>query len=470
MTGAPPTQASPSTRSWLIAFELLFCALFCASSPAFSQEKATLSEATNPTCSPQQAQQHTIAQLLEQVEACKTSPDWLAHLGHQLNTQGRYTEAAEHLERALLLDPQHQPAAFAYSIALAGSSDIGSALNLLAQLTQRPDIPAPLRQELLSTQLQLASGQSLTHASTNTQQWVTQQSLALRLGYDNNLLGSPRLGSLTLTLPTGDVTLPLDATSLPQARHYQRADWRLDTTRTLPNGRQWTLSAALQHRNTPGVQAANASQAEAQIETQPHPTLPNGPWGNLNTSHLHTEGGTRYQATTATAGWVFNSTTGTASTTQWRLGTEWQQRNLASNPLLSGTYRGLNVQWSSQPRPGTQWQLHTRLGTDHASNPARPGGNQHLLALRATARWPNWLAEAEWQRSLDTTGYSPLLDNNRTRHLTRNLLQLERQFQLPSWGTGLQAATGVELYQQQSSLQLFKTDSANVYVSLRKQW
>ena len=440
--------------------------------PAAQTPTHTAAPSPITACGPG-AQGQNIDHLLQQVPTCQHQPDWLTHLGQRLNEQGRYPEAADHLERALLLAPQHAGAALAYAIALAGVGDLPSALALLAQLTRRPDLPATDRQALLAAQTHMAEA-PLPQIGGSPTGWMQRHSAGLRVGYDNNLLGAPRLSDLTLTLPGGDTTLPLDVASQPRPGSYQRADVRLEATHTQTNGRRTEVALGLQHRHSPALPSTDTTQPEWALDTQPAPHT-SGTWVNLGQSRLHTQGGTRYHTSGLAAGWAW----GTTGTCQPRLGVEWQSRELASNPVLSGRYQGAMASWGCQlAHPTTShstwlpssWHLSARWGTDHPQQTARPGGKQRTSTVRATLRWPLWVAEAELQHNQDATGYSPLLANNRTRHTTRGLLRVERIVPLQSVSPGLYGTLGVELYGQQANLALFKIHSTSIYVAVRKQW
>ena len=418
-------------------------------------------------CGPQ-ASQHTLEQLLANVAQCQHQPDWLTHLGERLNTQGQYAEAAEHLERALLLAPHHLGAAFAYAVALAGTGDFASAAQLLAQASTRANLPTNQRNQLLTTQQRMAQAQT-THPTSN--HWYTQPSASLRWGHDSNLLGSPRISSLTLSLPDGDMTLPLENSSQPSPGSFLRTDLRLSATHSPNPTRNLNITLALQHRHTPTLTSATTTQTEAQIQTQPTGTP--GGWASTSFVNLHTQGGTRYHSTALSGGWAW-ITPGC----QPRLGIEWQQRQLASNPVLSGRYTGLNASWACNSqatlaRPAwqpAQWGIYLRSGQDLPTHSSRPGGTQRTTAMRTTLHWPRWMAEAELIHTQDGAGYSPLLANNRVRHSTRALLRIEAWQPLPQWAPGLQAHWGLELDRQQSNLTLFSVTGSSVYAGLRKQW
>ena len=58
--------------------------------------------------------------LLAEVAQCQTDAEFLAQLGFLLNAQGRYTEALDHLERALMLNPGLKGAQIDYAVAPTG--------------------------------------------------------------------------------------------------------------------------------------------------------------------------------------------------------------------------------------------------------------------------------------------------------------------------------------------------------------
>lgn len=465
--------ASPfMLRTW--AALAMASALGMAAAPGHAAPQAS-------ECEPITQPPQSLSSLLAGLPQCEKSPNWLVALGEQLLAQQRYAEAAEHLERALLLAPTHLPAALAYAIALAGNADLASALQLLAELGTRPDVPEPLRQQLAQAQQQVARLTTENTPSPPRHGWQHRQSAGLRLGHDNNLLGAPSLSALTLTLPSGITTLPVEPSSLPRPGNYQRTDLRTEHEYTATSGRRTALSAALLRRTSPAAPSANTTQTELVLDTQPDPTTshsrstsapnPSTPiWATANLASLQTQGGINYRNLGLATGWAWLQ-----PHCGQRLGAEWQQRQLLSNPVLSGRYSGMVASWGctpAQPHSGQplQWQLSARWGTDHATDPNRPGGAQRQTGARATLRWAHWLADLDAQHAQDTTGYSPILGNNTTRQTTRLTLRLDYHTTLSLGHTQLQAAMGVELSQQKANLDIFRINSASTHLSLRKQW
>lgn len=406
---------------------------------------------------------------------CQNNAIYLARMGHLYIEEQRYTEAADHLERALLFDPENPNTQLDYALALAGSGDTASALNLVMALQQRPDLPAPLRQSLRQTGEQWARA---SRGAPGNPAQATRISAGLRTGYDSNLLGAPQLSSLTLTLPGENITLPIDGSSQPRPGLYARTDLRLEHTRLQPGGHRWDLQAAVLQRNSPRVADANSTQAEVQLEHTRSPARPGG-WGHYTSAALtalQTHAGTRYTSQGLAAGLEWAPPDARTPPMQapctLRLGLEWQNRQLRSNAVLSGRYTGISSHWGCGLSSGLQWQLAARAGRDQPVQAERPGAAQDQYSLRANARnrlgtSGAWLLDAEASHSRDATGYSPLLDNGRRRTIARLTVRAEYQHTL---APGMQVMAGLEGVGQSASLPLFTLHSRGVYVGLRATW
>lgn len=437
-------------------------------------------------------------QLAAHLPRCEKTPTFLYHLGLQRNQQGQYEQAADHLERALLLAPDTPDTLLQYAIALAGSGDTLSALHLLADLRQRPGLPGPLRASIasvLATWQPRPPGQS-PGASTAAEGPSTRLAASLRLGHDSNLQGASRLSSLTLTLPGQNITLPIEPAQQPRAGVLRQADLRASHQRTRADGARWAMQAAVQQRGTPALPSAGSTQAEWQLDWAAAPVQsapsaienvanspPQGvpptpipttwaPWLGLGLSALHTPGGTRYQGRSLALG--LEQARGPCIT---RWGADTQTRSLHSSPVLSSHYLGLSVQWHCTRAPAqSQWQATLRAGRDRALDATRPGGDQTQAGLRLHARIPApsvlrpgalWLLDADYAYSHDTRGYSPLLDAGRLRRTHRLSTRIEW---LQPLAPGVQAVLGAEAVAQQSSLALFTTRSHGLWLGLRAQW
>ena len=393
--------------------------------------------AQQPPCDSPATLAQSADTLRQSLHRCQNNASYLARMGHLYIQEQRYTEAADHLERALLLDPDNPETQLDYALALAGSGDTASALNLVFALHQRPDLPMPLRQSLRQAGEQWALA---TTVGPGNPAQATRISAGLRTGYDSNLLGAPRLRSLTLTLPGENLTLPVDGSSQPRPGMYARADLRLEHTHSPARGGGW------------------------------------GHYTSAAITALQTHAGTRYTSQGLAAGleWApaANGAGPAAAPCIARMGLEWQNRQLQSNEVLSGRYTGISSQWGCSLPSGRQWQLTARAGRDQPANPERPGAAQDQYSLRAYARNPlgpqgAWLLDAEASHSRDATGYSPLLDNGRSRTISRLTMRAEYQHTL---APGLLALAGIEGVVQHASLPLFSLRSRGVYAGLRASW
>ena len=452
--------------------------------------------------------QDTVAQQLKNLPACQKNLAWLAWVGQAYNQLGRYPEAAEYLERALLLAPGQLQVQMQYALALAGSGDALASLLLLQDLLAEPGLPAPLR---VAVEREIARW---TGAHTEVAQWQHRGYLHTRLGHDSNLLGTPNLTSLTLTLPGQSLQLPLDASYLRTPGAYSR----VDTGWVASKGPwQWAASAGGRHSAT--APAAALQQGQASVEYAAH-----GGYANATLGLLRSRSGTRYRTLGLMAGLQWSSASpgtatpartamalggngfgGNAHTCQTRLGPELQNRQLASNPVLSGRYAGFVLQHTCQLQgtaaPGQvlqAWQISARWGADvpraasqaypggagaldaEGAPPAaepmlRPGGRQQQASLRLAvlgrglASRHQWLLDAEALHQADATGYSPLLSSGARRSLNRTALRAEYSLPLPA-APAWQLAVGAEWQRQGANLVLFRQQSHGAYLGLRRQW
>lgn len=459
---APVGSASASTRARTRAGSLLFIVAASASTAWAA------SPAPRTSCEPEaQALQATTAQQLQQalpaelgkLANCQYDSQWLGWVGWSLNQVARYGEAAEYLERSLMLRPDALHVQLDYAIALAGSGDGLASIQLMQSLLQQPHLPPLLRTTLLH---------EIARWSGRPQGWQHRWQIANRIGYDSNLLGTPDISTLTITSQGQNIPLPLDASYRRQPGNYARTDLSWSAYQG-----PWQLSASVGARAS-SRQGAGLGQGQATAEYQAPRYYVGASLAALNTS-----AGTRYRAAGLAAGLQ-----GIAANCSTRAGAELQKRWLQNNTVLSGHYTGLLLQHTceadtGQPWPwGLQvWQASLRWGQDHPHYSLRPGGLQNqtaarLLALgRGWAAQHQWLVDAEAFQQADTNGYSPLLSNGARRRIARVALRAEYSWPLrlqpdSTW----QLALGMEWQRQRANMALFQQRSQGAYVVLRSQW
>lgn len=422
-----------------------------------------------------------VEQMLPSLTRCQGDATWLAALGHLLNRLNRFADAADHLERALMLEPGLQSAQLDYALALAGLGDVPSAAVLMKDLLARTELPAHLR-PILQRQVDKWSGPSGV-----ADDWRISGSAGARLGWDSNLLGAPNLENLTLTLPGQSLVLPLDESYRPVPGAFARTDVQLHVSRAESAGVLWQIEAALRSRTSPVQALARSSQVDLFVERSSYGVATQaggaryGYYLNASVSALDAQAGTRYQAVGWAAGWAMNMAgNGAGAACQGRIGVELQDRRYSNNQLLSGRYTGLAGVWTCAQSSGAQWLASAKTGRDVASDPDRAGGDQNQATVRMLAYLPAfrlgfapsalrgyWLADLELMRSRDTGAYSALLDDGAERILQRSTLRLEYQL---AQATGWQWSLGAEWVQQHSNLALFSSQSRGPYATLRWIW
>lgn len=431
---------------------------------------------------------HWQAAILE----CQHQPQWLARLGNYLNQRGQYREAAEHLERALMLDPLQIDAQIDYAIAMAGLGDKISAVALIQDLLQNPQLPPALQPVLTQQQAQLSKER---RAPSTRTPWQTQIQLSAVLGRDSNLLGAPNIDSLALTLGGITQTLPLEASYLAQAGNYHRTEAVFHARRQENHGPQWDLLASTRQRDSHTLAQVESNQYELIAERSTTHQVPGqkmlpGNYLRLSMAELKTRQSGRYQVQGLAFGWgQALQADSNLNRCVWRAGIEVQSREYASNSSLSGQYRGLSLLGSCQrplsttgPQQSTQWHLSIRSGKDHPRDAARAGGAQTQTAIQMHLQVPaqrlwqsaqgQWGLSGEWAKSQDTQTYSPLLNSGEVRKINKYSAKLEylRNLSETTQSARWQAHAGLEWTVHKSNIRLFGLRSWGPYAGLRFVW
>jgi len=434
----------------------------------------------------------TLDTLLAQAAHCQTNAVFLAQMGYLLNSQGRYTEALDHLERALMLDPGLKGAQIDYAVALAGVGDYASALTLVQSLLADPALPSGLVPVLRLQIEALSTSMGAWTATPNKSQRI-RGTAGVQVGYATNPLGSPNLSSLILTIPGLPIELPLEGSYLARPGSYARADASLAMRYDAGADVLYDFFGGVQGFRSVLADSSRSQQAEFAVERIAGTnSLGNGTsmmafYQGLSIFGIRTAAGVRYQSQIITAGielpgltgWQMLSAT-PAPNCRSRVGIEAFNREMTSNRLLSSLYGGVSGQWRCYPAHGGYWQLGAVVGRDQAKQEPRPGGDQFQYAARLSRLWLNrqWapagleragnlLVVAAVTGTQDTTGYSPLLEYGRVRQIRQFNVRAEIQQQLtPNW----QLLWGVDWFQQRANLRLFSFANAGPYVVLRTAW
>lgn len=423
---------------------------------------------------------------------CQNQVPWLARLGHHLNQAGQYQEAANHLERALLLGGQQTDLQIDYAIAMAGLGDKNSALSLLQDLMQNPQLPPALKAVLAEQQSQLSQERRQPQSQVR---WQTQLQLGALVGRDSNLMSAPNIDSLILTLGTASQTLPLEGNYLAQAGQYHRIEAVFHARRQEAQGSQWDLLASTRQHGSKTLAQAKSSQYEliAERSTTHHKPGTQQMPGNylrLSVAELQTRQSGPYQVQGVATGLGQQMAVGTSQARcEWRAGVEMQNRDYSENTILNGQYQGLSLHGRCQKpintpstKQSTQWHLSVRTGKDLPQNASRAGGDQTQTAVQVLLQAPaqllmqraqgQWRLSAEWALSQDSLSYSPLLGGGEARKIKKQTAKIEylRNLYEPGRQGLWQAHGGFEVTVHKSNISLFGLRSWGPFAGLRYVW
>lgn len=287
-----------------------------------------------------------------------------------------------------------------------------------------------------------------------------RRSLTLTLGHDDNLLASPVVRDLELTLPGGRLPVTLSDDTRPRQGYFWRLDAHSQTWISGPSpDRLWIGSLTGSVRGTPGNSTARYAALETRLENA---AMHQGSYYQLNLLAAFNQEGSFYRQSGGELGWDIAMS---GDNCRLRLGAELQQRRYPHTTLLDGRYQGALLRYQCNG-----WRAETRLGSDLARSTGRAGGDQqrqNLLLGRVMQQGPHqWRLDYEYEKIRDRQGYSPLLENDRTRRTGKSLYRLEYLHRL----NDLDLFTGAEITRQHASLPLFVTRSNLFYLGLRRTW
>lgn len=397
----------------------------------------------------------TLHQLDARATECSQDAPWHAQRGAVLLALGREAEAAESLERALLLDPNHAGARVDYADALARLGDTRAATELAASLLTLPDLPGAARRHL--EQGMSTWGQE---QSSRPSPWQTRVELTPQIGWERNLNGGPATDAILLTLPEGTISLPLARAQRPQAGAANQTSADLQALRTLSS--DWSLftRGQLRLRDSAGAQS---DYLLSNVETYLLHRRNSGEL-SLQLSRLdqlfggkHLLSETRLVAQHLWLGEVCRP----------RLGIDGGRRDYPGAAILDGDQFGIHLGLLCARGA---WRLDTdlRLAEDTPRHAGRPGGSQEWMELQISAVWQaegyRVKSDVGISQIRDDEGYSPLLSYNETRRIRRQSLRLEFIKPLtPRWD----ATVSAEHFRQQSNLRLFELNNHGLYFGAR---
>ena len=363
------------------------------------------------------------AQVSEPAEASQAFEQALQALQAQ-----EWSQAELYLERSLMLDPEHADARLQLALLLARRGQSDAAKALIESLINDARTPEAYRQRLRT----LRSNLTPLVPAASEQQGQAQTRADITVGYTRNPYARADLGQLTLTLPQGDVTLPL-------AKHVQAAaSTGLSLRRIVPN--QWGMEVNLQRWG--GTEQHSAGSLLV--------------FGNAVLS-----GGSLQWSAMALRS-IDNTTrqaVGIALPRQaWRF-----SASLFVEPELERRGYSLRLDRTLIATASVQTVAYVEIERSVT-------GNASQARTGFLAEWlvaPNWMLATQATIHHDWQGYSPWLAGNAPRSMLAASLSLERHWEVaPGWRMTGQA----HLAQRWSNISLFEYRDAGLQVSLQRQW
>lgn len=386
---------------------------------------------------------------LPEQKNCLRNSRYFSTIGAAQLNLGQFSEALLSLERALLLDADNGSAMIDYTQALFQNGKLFAAIDLNQQLQQRTDLPEHLL-PLLNERAQ--AWQALTRRH------ITE--LAITTGYNSNLNNAPDLQTLDVTLNGQQGRLALSDRSKEvgggQANMIlaQRYEWfsaeQLQSVSLTFDGRRSQDTRSDQQRIT--AQYINRRVKEQGVFE----------WdGRINYVHF--------------GGKALYSDTEVGSQFEWN-----QQGNTACRPLIKGrfTYRhfyqddandGVLIKAGGGVRCaiGEGLLSFTLEHTENIALKQRAGDNRRGPSAELLWQQPLFAgvmsSGLQLNYSLDSQGYSSLLNNNEKRHILYGKWQFNYRQPINKTMAWTVAAS---VTQQRSNLELFQQKSHRLDMGL----
>ena len=383
--------------------------------------------------------------------ACEQRADYHAHMGSLLLALRQTQQAANALEKSLLLNPEQPGTKLDYAHALALLGERASAQEIVNQVTARPDIHPGLRQWLLGTP---------TERTEIRPSWSWAQLLQTTAGHETNLSSASSANAVTLHLSNGPVLVPLDDGAKPQSGAGLKNLLAIQGQSPV-GGPDIRLSMALQTRNAPGLAdnhlAAMSATFVKPLEAGQMHLRWEGHYFHRNNSFTYQDQGLSLQ---------YHFTPSTMPC-RWRASFGSTAQHFAGNTELNGRYNQMRLEASCKHRDQSETHWGVGSGLDRAQTSQRPGGDKTRLDWTVrherpigTATIQTWIRQT---RMNDSERFSPILGDLVSRS-TRVDLGAGAWWPLSAqWSGGLD----VESTSQKSSNPLLNINNLSIYAGLR---
>jgi len=294
-----------------------------------------------------------------------------------------------------------------------------------------------------------------------------QTAVSLGVGYDNNANAGLRFNSITLTLPDRNVDLTLAPTSQPISAAFVRAGV-VHQTKLSFDKVDANFQIQMQARQYDGLPQFGNLELVPQIsfERSPLPGVTSLGLQAISLNHVLTYKApiVRWQSVQALP----------VCTLHHQLQAE--QRQYVASSYLNSTWFGYRPAVHCD-RADQKLIVYGQKSQENAASNARPGQNTQSVMLGLQHEWLSPLGiqghklqvRAEFQKSVDSSGYSYLLDNGSPR-------RLQSKLGLVNWSSPLYGQTdwrwsiGLQSNRQWSNLAVFTQRNFSLESSIWRSW
>lgn len=362
----------------------------------------------------------------------------LAERGAVLNSQGRHTEAADLLERALLLNPDLKQAVTEYLMALDG----------IERGHKERQLPAP------------------------PQIWQLGGDIQFRIGGGDNLNQGASVESVLLTFPEGYSLMELEPEQRPQSGGGVELQLSATALRQLEDGDGVGVSGKIVARET--NRSGYADYLGIDLQTLwSHPLEPGVLLAMAGISLLeYPDNKPSLSALQSAARYRWQDSDSDCAP---QLGVDLLIQHQGGGVELDGRYLGgvAGVECRSTDRYG----VVATAGKDWAHG-SRAGGDQSHYGIRLYRSWDSILPVAgarytikgSYLRQQDQETYSAWIANGDKRKLNHLKMELKGEWPVSYLGKQWRATAEIGWLNQNSNIPLFDTESNELWLGLNWRW
>jgi len=370
-------------------------------------------------------------------------PKELVVLAMSLNQQARYAEAADLLERALMLNPDTPNALIEYQKALLG---------MQVKQTQ-VTISHSLRSMLKSN-------------------WHVSKQLYAKIGASDNLNRAPSSRDIPITLAGESINVLLTQDQRPKSGQGIEVGVMLDGYSRLNSTAELSVTAEVLQRAA--TESGFTHYQWGKLATSWLQELPVGRqivWG-LAADIINYRNEPPFYVLQGTMRYIFER----HAQCQRQLGFDIQRQGQQKTAVFDGQYIGGLVAINCHQK-NASYALQVSMGRDQASD-ERLGGDQVKKRLQLTHAWnvgdviSNDVLKTtfSYYQQKEQQGYSLALNNGSKKEIERLDITAAYQFPFKPLGKGWVGTVEMQWIKQQSNIILFETESTEIWFGLAKNW